>query len=107
MIIATTGESFTSILGVRDLISFIAGGGLAVYLFKLYRKGNEVQINELKEKLEALEARFTKLNSDYIKEVKKSAAAEAKNEELIRTITRLDKDNKELKAKLDECQQGS
>ncbi len=91
-----------SMLGLRDLMSFIAGGGLAVYLFKLYRKGNETQINELKEQLDELEKKFTKLNADYIKEVKKCATAEAENKELRRTIIRLDEDNESLKKKIDD-----
>ena len=88
------------IMGARDILSVLAGGGLAVYLFKLWHKGQEEKIQVMSRRIQELEEKFEKLNEDYIAEVEKRATAEAENTELRRTIKRLDAENKSLKKEI-------
>ena len=85
------------IMGARDILSVLAGGGIAVYLFKLWHKGQEEKIQVMSRRIKELEEKFEKLNEEYIAEVEKRATAEAENAELRRTIKRLDSENKDLK----------
>jgi septal ring factor EnvC (AmiA/AmiB activator) len=89
------------IMGARDVLSFIAGGGIAVYLFKLYRKGQEDQIEIMKGKIKELEDKIEIINTDYITEIKARASAEAENKELRRTIKRLEQDLKKFEEEND------